>query len=302
MRNLEPIASVIRREPRWWLHLLLLLLTIVSTTIFGFALFRSFYSNQPFQSDLLLEGYDALLHGRRELWIGLPFSLCVIGILLVHELGHYIACQRWQVNASLPYFIPFPSLIGTLGAFIRIRSPIYTRRSLFDIGISGPLAGFIALLPVLAVGIALSRVVPGIAAQGDVIFGTPLLLRIAEWIRFPGVPVADISLHPIARAAWAGLLATAINLMPIGQLDGGHILYSLVGELHRPLSRLFLVLLLPLAAFFTWAWLVWAILLFFFGMRHPLIYDTTAVDRRRIRLGWCALAILLLSFSLVPVH
>ncbi|HWF47026.1 MAG TPA: site-2 protease family protein, partial [Bryobacteraceae bacterium] len=216
--------------------------------------------------------------------------------------GHYLACQHWNVDASLPYFLPSPTLLGTLGAFIRIRSPIYTRKSLFDIGISGPLAGFAVLTPLLIAGVLLSRVVPGIASGGDIVFGTPLLLRLAEWIRFPGVSPTDIALHPMARAAWAGLLATAINLIPIGQLDGGHILYSFFGELHRPLSRLFIAALLPLGFFFYWGWLFWAVLLFFLGMRHPFIYDRAPLDKTRVRLGVVALLVFLLSFSLAPVR
>jgi membrane-associated protease RseP (regulator of RpoE activity) len=223
-------------------------------------------------------------------------------ILLTHEFGHYLACQRWKVQASLPYFLPSPTLLGTLGAFIRIKSPIYSRRSLFDIGVSGPLAGFAVLTPLLIAGVLLSRVVPGIGSHGDIVFGTPLLLRLAEWIRFPGVVPEDISLHPMARAAWAGLLATAINLIPIGQLDGGHILYSFFGELHRPLSRLFIAALLPLGFFFYWGWLFWAVLLFFLGMGHPYIDDQSRLDKTRLRLGIVALAVFLLSFSLAPVR
>ena len=131
---------------------------------------------------------------------GLEFSVPLLLILVSHEFGHYLACQRWNVKASLPYFLPSPTLLGTLGAFIRIRSPIYSRKSLFDIGVSGPLAGFAVLTPLLIAGVLLSRVVPGIGSRGDIVFGTPLLLRLVEWLRFPGITPADISLHPMARA------------------------------------------------------------------------------------------------------
>jgi len=287
---------------RWWLHALLFLITLVTTTVFGYALGQSFEFGRPFDLDIVFTGYSLLFHGRMAVFSGLEFSVPLLLILLAHEFGHYLACQRWRVGASLPYFLPSPTLLGTLGAFIRIKSPIYKRKSLFDIGVSGPLAGFAVLTPLLIAGVLLSRIVPGIGTHGDITFGTPLLLRLAEWIRFPGVAPADISLHPMARAAWAGLLATAINLIPIGQLDGGHILYSLLGELHRPLSRLFIAALLPLGFFFYWGWLFWAVFLFFLGMRHPFINDRAPLDKTRIRLGVLALLVFLLSFSLAPVR
>jgi membrane-associated protease RseP (regulator of RpoE activity) len=280
----------------------LFLLTLVTTTIFGSVLDQCFVSNSPLTTEHLFEGYRRLMHGNRSLLVGLEFSIPLLLILLVHEFGHYFACQRWRVEASLPYFIPSPLLIGTCGAFIRIRSPIYTRKSLFDIGISGPLAGFLVLIPFLVAGILLSKITPGIGGQGEFTFGTPLLMRAAEWLRFPGVSVDDISLHPVARAAWAGLIATAINLLPIGQLDGGHIVYALFGEWHRSLSRLFTVALLPLGFFFSWGWLLYAVILLFLRIRHPFIYDQTPLDKARVRLGAAALFLFLLSFSPSPVR
>ena len=184
---------------------------------------------------------------------GLPFSLTLMTILLAHEFGHYLACVYYRVDASLPYFLPSPTLIGTFGAFIRIRSPIYSKRVLFDIGIAGPLAGFVFLLPALAIGLAFSKVIPGIAHQGSVQFGTPPVQWLLEQAIFPGVAPGDIYLHPVARAAWVGVFATALNLLPIGQLDGGHILYALVGERHKLVSKVVIALLVPLGIFFWWA-------------------------------------------------
>jgi membrane-associated protease RseP (regulator of RpoE activity) len=233
---------------------------------------------------------------------GLPFSLTLLTILMAHEMGHYLTARYYRVDVSLPYFLPAPTLIGTLGAFIRIRSAIYSKRALFDIGVGGPLAGFVTLLLPLAVGLSLSKVAPDVVHRGDLIFGNPLLLRLFELVWFPGVPAGDIYLHPVARAAWVGLLATALNLLPIGQLDGGHILYSFVGEKMRWLSRIFVVLLIPMGYFFAKSWWVWAVLLFFFGMRHPVIYDPYPIGRTRTWLGIAALLILILSFTLSPVR
>ncbi len=286
---------------RLWLHILLLLLTLATTTVFGSAVAESFHRNRPFSFELTWQFYPRLFRGDPALLSGLAFSLPLLAILLAHEFGHYFACRRLHVDASLPYFMPAPTLIGTLGAFIRIRSPIYTRSSLFDIGFSGPIAGFLVLLPFLVIGVGLSHVIPGIAERGDFVFGTPLILRFAEWAWFPSAGTADIALHPIARAAWAGLLATAINLLPIGQLDGGHILFSFFADIHKPLSRFFSVLLLPLGIFY-WPWVLWAVVLFFLGSRHPLIYDPTPLSPGRVKLGFAALIIFLVSFSVVPVR
>ena len=238
-----------------------------------------------------------------SLWVrGLPYSLTLLTVLLAHEMGHYLACRYYGISASLPYFIGVPTLIGTLGAFIRIRSAIFSRRQLFDIGIAGPLAGYVFILPALAIGLAYSKVIPGIVEQGEFVFGTPLLVRVLEWAIFPGVPVGDIYLHPIARAAWFGVLATALNLMPIGQLDGGHILYALAGHWHKPLTRFFIAALVAMGIFFSYAWLVWAVVLFLLARRHPRIYDERSVGRGRVRLGVLSLVIFIVSFSMIPIR
>ncbi|HUE05540.1 MAG TPA: site-2 protease family protein, partial [Bryobacteraceae bacterium] len=217
----------------------------------------------------------------------------------------------YGVDASLPYFIPAPTLMGTFGAFIRIRSAIYSKRVLFDIVVAGPLAGFVFLLPALAVGVAFSKVIPGIAHQGDIQFGTPGLLWILQKAIFPGVPAADIYLHPVARAAWIGILATALNLLPIGQLDGGHILYALVGDRHKLLSKIFIAALIPLG--FRWwlfarilgvpvsVWWLWAAVLFFLARRHPVIVDPSSLSTGRKWLALAALIAFVLCFTVEPV-
>jgi membrane-associated protease RseP (regulator of RpoE activity) len=286
---------------RWTLHIFLFGLTVLTTTVVGVVLTQCFENSRPLDLDQYFNVFPILLARPRLLLDGLAFSLPLMTILLAHELGHYFACMYYQIDASLPYFLPFPSPIGTLGAFIRIRSPIYTRRALFDVGVAGPLAGFLILLPALAIGMAQSKVVTGIGLHGDMIFGVPLLQRAMERLMFPGVISTDIYLHPVARAAWVGILATALNLLPIGQLDGGHILYSFVGKWHKLLSRLFVVALVPLA-YFSLSWLVWAVLLFFFALRHPVICDESKLGPRRAMLGFAALIIFVLTFTIVPIH
>jgi membrane-associated protease RseP (regulator of RpoE activity) len=290
-----------RPRHRYWLHALLLVATLLSTTVVGAEMARSFTQSRPIDFWESLSGYLRIWREPSFLVPGLPFSVTLLTILLAHEFGHFLTARYYLVDASLPYFIPFPSLIGTMGAFIRIRSAILSRRILFDIGIAGPLAGFVALLSPLVAGVALSKVVPGIGHSGDLVFGTPLIVRMMEWVRFPGVPAGDIYLHPVARAAWVGLLATALNLLPIGQLDGGHILYAFLGERTRYLSRAFIFILVLLGFFFAYSWLVWAALLFFFGMRHPIIVDPNPLGGVRTRLALAALAILILSFTAAPV-
>lgn len=293
------------RSERYWLHALLLALTLLTTSAVGSRLAYNFSQNRPevMGDDLLalLKGFFVTLVHPLALLPGLPFSLTLLTILLAHELGHYLTCMHYGIDASLPYFLPAPTLIGTLGAFIRIRSAIYSKKQLFDVGIAGPLAGFAFVIPALGFGLAFSKVIPGIALRGDVIFGTPWIMRLFELAVFPGVPASDISLHPIARAAWAGIFATALNLLPIGQLDGGHILYAFIGERHRRLSLFLLALLVPLGIFVSYTWLPWAVLLFFFGLKHPRIYDGAVMGRGRTKLGWLALLIFILSFTPVPI-
>ncbi|HEX5227652.1 MAG TPA: site-2 protease family protein [Bryobacteraceae bacterium] len=277
--------------------------TLVTTTLVGVVLTHSFQLGRPLDLDQYLNVFGTLQAHPLLLLDGLAFSITLMTILLAHELGHYFACRYYDIDASLPYFLPFPSPIGTLGAFIRIRSPIYTRQALFDVGIAGPLAGFALLLPALIIGIAESKIIPGIAERGELTFGVPGIERFFEWILFPHVPSANILLHPIARAAWVGTLATALNLLPIGQLDGGHILYAFFGRRHKLLSRIFVLALVPLGYFaHSPSWWVWAALLFFFALRHPVIYDITPLDRPRVALGLLALVIFLLTFTLAPLR
>jgi len=291
----------VRTRDRYWLHGLLFVLTLLTTTVVGAALQYDFDRNIPFEVEHGFDAYVRVWRNPITLLQGLPFSLTLATILLAHEFGHYLAAAYYRVDASLPYFLPAPSITGTFGAFIRIRSAIYSRRVLFDIGVAGPLAGFVFLLPALSVGLAFSKVIPGIAHQGTLHFGVPLLEWLLERTIFPGAAAGDIYLHPVGRAAWIGIFATALNLLPIGQLDGGHILYALAGDRHKLISGMALAALIPLGIFSGWwVWLFWAALLFW-GRRHPMVYDTADLGASRRRLGWISLFVFLLSFTFAPI-
>lgn len=291
------------RGERLWLHALLLVLTLFTTTIVGAQLATNFDQNLPaFQFDEEFDFFFTLWKSPQLLLAGLPFSVTLLSILLAHEFGHYFTCGFHSIDASLPYFLPAPTLIGTFGAFIRIRAPIFSRRDLFDVGVAGPLAGFVVLVPALGFGLALSKVLPGIANQGDLTFGTPPLLWLAMQAVFPGVPASDIYLHPVARAAWIGIFATALNLLPIGQLDGGHILYTFVGPLHRRISQAFAVALIPLGYFFWTGWILWAAFFLLTGSRRPAIIDDSPIGPGRSRLAFIAALIFFLSFTPNPIQ
>lgn len=287
-----------RFRDRYWVHALLFAITLASTTTVGASMQMFFDRNLPFDLDHSFTMYPELWRHPSALLAGLPFSLTLLAILMAHELGHYLAALRHGVNASLPYFMPSP-VLGTFGAFIRVRSPICSKRALFDIGVAGPLAGFVFLLPALSIGLAFSKVIPGIANQGSLQFGIPSLEWLLGKLIFPGVAASDIYLHPAARAAWVGMLATALNLLPIGQLDGGHIVYAFFPRRHGVISVVLSLLLLPLGKFW-FGWLLWGLALLIFGRRHPMVYDSSELDRGRRKLALLALVVFLLCFTFVP--
>ncbi len=292
------------RPGRLWLHILLFVLTLLTTSAVGARMQSNFDSNMPALTDRDWEALWVWIAHPAILLAGLPFSLTLLVILLAHEFGHYIACLYYGIDASLPFFLPAPTpYTGTLGAFIRIRSPIFSRRQLFDIGVAGPLAGFLFLLPAAGIGLAFSKLIPGIAGMGAIQYGTPPLLRLLELAVFPGAGVLDVYLHPVARAAWVGMFATAMNLLPAGQLDGGHIVYSLFGKAHKWITRATMLALVFIGLTFGfYGWLFWAALLFVFARRHPPIYDLSPLGPARWKLGVLAFVIFLLCFSLAPVN
>jgi membrane-associated protease RseP (regulator of RpoE activity) len=292
------ILALPRAHDRYWLHALLFLATLLTTTAVGAAMQYDFARNVPFNETHSWELFKLFLHNPVLLLGGLPFSLTLMAILTAHEFGHYFAALAHGVDSSLPYFLPSPFL-GTFGAFIRVRSPIFSKRVLFDIGVSGPLAGFILILPSLAIGLSFSKVIPGIAHQGDVQFGVTTLQWLLTHAIFPGLKVDDVCLHPIARAAWIGMFMTAMNLLPVGQLDGGHILYSFFPRRHKVVSMLLCVAMLSLG-FFWPGWAFWGALLLLIGRRHPSIYDAGDLAPGRRQLGWVAVAVFLLCFTYAP--
>ena len=287
-----------RTRERYWLYSLLFGLTLLTATMVGTAMQYDFDRNLPFDLERSLDTWAAAWRHPSILLHGLPFSLTLLTILLAHEFGHYSAAVFHRVDSSLPYFLPSPFL-GTFGAFIRVRSPIYSKRALFDIGIAGPLAGFVFLAPALAIGLAFSKIIPGIAHQGTLRFGMPALEWLLRHAILPGTPTADIYLHPVARAAWIGMFMTALNLLPIGQLDGGHILYSFFPRGHKIVSRVLCIVLLPLGKLWL-GWTVWGLALLWLGRRHPVVEDPTPLSPGRRKLGRAALLVFAICISFVP--
>ena len=285
------------RRDRPWLNLGLLLATVLSTTVVGACQHQGFAAN-----------LDPVAETPFVLWHGLWYSLTVLAILGIHELGHYYACRHYRVDASLPYFLPAPFLIGTLGAFIRIRQPIPTKRMLFDIGVAGPIAGFVVAVPALFVGVGLSRILPAQeATEFAMILGEPLLFRFAAWAVWGAAAEGStLSVHPMAFAAWVGLLATALNLFPIGQLDGGHISYAVFGARSTLVTLISAAVLFALA-FHSPSWIVWAVLmvvmLVALGPRHPRTLDhDIPIDRTRMCVAALALVIFVLCFTPAPIQ
>ena len=294
-----------RRSGSWPLAASLFFLTFVSTTTIG-ALWNE---EVVVRADRALwASPEALIRvwSDGELLLrGLAFSIPVLFILLCHEMGHYLACRWYRLPATPPYFLPFPLGLGTLGAFIRIRAPIRFKRQLFDVGVAGPLAGFAALIPILLYGLANSRLVPMAELNG---IGGPIVFvgksLMTHWgIQLTQGPIPAgyfLDFHPAALAAWVGLLATSLNLLPLGQLDGGHILYASAGRWQQRLA-LPLWLFLLAAGFFWPVWWIWCVFVLLMGLRHPPVRDEAApLGRGRQLLALLALVVFLLTFMPSP--
>lgn len=308
-----PVQVWVTRKPkqRYWLHGLLLILTIFTTLVVG-SHFESNYQHHRSAfdedgTDIPFFPIDFVWHHPSRLLLGIPFSASLMLILLAHEMGHYLYCVRYDVNATLPFFIPFPSLIGTMGAFIRIRSPIRSRTALFDIGIAGPIAGFVVACGVLVIALGSSLAAPAAPPITDgVVIHYPLIFSLVQRTLASvgllkgaaALPLDELLLHPTAIAAWVGMFATSLNLLPGGQLDGGHIVFSIGPRAHRFVSRAVILILIPMAVYLWWVWLVWAILLEISTYRHPQVAEWPRVSGKRV---WLAVfALLMLVVTLIP--
>ena len=289
---------------RWWLHLLLFVITLATTTLGGIA----------------IAGYAVDLHHLtlRSVRAGMAFSLPLASILLAHESGHYITARRYKLNVSPPFFLPWPpvadyvgNLLGTLGAFIRIRSPGFDRRTLFDVGVAGPIAGLVVAVPVLLAGLAMSSVttLPAMpmahqfltAESTPIYLGDSAIMLLARMMfGFHGT----VHLHPVAVAGWVGVLVTTLNLLPLAQFDGGHITYAMSSRGQRVVA--FWVMFGLLAMGFLWSgWWVWGALALAVGrgkIAHPeVLSPTRSLDGRRMAVGWIALATFLATFAPIPI-
>lgn len=277
------------RPSGWKLNLVLFLLTVLTTVVAG----------------ALQQGVNPLATPGL-IYKGIPFSFTLLLILGAHETAHFLASRHHHLEVSLPYFLPappYPFIVGTFGAFIRIRSPIRDKRALLDVGCAGPLTGVAVALPVLYWGLVHSQVryfPPG--AMAGLILGEPLFFKLVSWLAFGSLPQeAVVVMHPVAFAGWIGLLVTALNLLPVGQLDGGHVVYALFPRYHRLISWGALLVLAALGVLVWQGWLVWAGLLLLLGVRHPLPMDVwLPLDRRRRILGVLTIAVFFLSFTPMP--
>ena len=282
---------------------MLFLLTVVTTTFVGGL--HYFFFDRGFNAG----DVDTLNLGDPTFYLsGFWYSLSILAILGCHEMGHYVACRYYRVDASLPYFLPAPlPLTGTFGAFIRIRSRIPDKKALFDIGLAGPIAGFVVTVPVLFIGLALSRVERLPETFSGQWLGEPLLFQAASWLVWGNLGEGmTINTHPMAFAAWFGLLATALNLFPIGQLDGGHVAYAVLGPRATLVSLATICMAIGLTVVST-SWIVWTILmvvmLLVIGPRHPpTLDDTTPLDRGRVLLAIVGLIMLIVSFTPAPIE
>ncbi len=297
------------RRRRAWLPYALFAATIVTTMLAGGG-FAGVHPLGPVVA-LLEGGLGPFLVGLVALaWAGAPYAFAVMLFFFAHEMGHYLACRRYGVDSTLPFFIPAPPPFpfGTLGAVIRIRSAIPSRKALFDIGVAGPLAGFVVAIPLLVIGVLDARVAPPVPHGAEAVFGDSLLTWGLIRLLRPEAHGTDLIVGPVFMAGWLGLLATAMNLIPAGQLDGGHLAYAIAPRWHRAIGLCaggFLFGIVVVDAFrheFS-AWSLWMIVVFVFGRFHPPVpFWDAELGGRRLALALAALAILVLCFMPVPLR
>jgi membrane-associated protease RseP (regulator of RpoE activity) len=290
------------------LPLLLLAASVVTITANGARFMQNFVEGlPPVVRDSDLWPWPWLAHRPEFFKTGWAFSASLLAILLIHEFGHYFACRWHRISVTLPWVLPAPTLSGTAGAVIRIRSRIPHRDALMDVGVYGPLAGYLASILAVGLGFVISHSLPPNAPQALVRFGgEPLTLRIvhavlAHWN--PGLPTFEhLTPHPVLVAGWIGLFMTSLNLIPGGQLDGGHLLYALSPRLHRRMTLILPVLLLIAGVFFWVGWILWGLILLLPMMRHPKVPLHGGLHRGRVILGILGVAIFLLTFTLTPFY
>jgi len=299
-------------RPRYWLHAVLLLVTFFTMLVVGSRMQFNFARGIPIftAADEIMPFFPMgwALASPKNLLLGIPFAVTLILILLAHEMGHYLLCRRNGVQATLPFFIPAPTLIGTLGAVIRIKSPIRSRTALFDIGIAGPIAGFIVAIVTLLFALVLSKPLAANVPAADLNLGYPLVFQIVHGVMAlfaPGVfstPLSQMNLHPIGVAAWVGMFATTLNLLPSGQLDGGHIVYALSPRAHRFVSWLVVLALIYLGWHYL-GWRAWAFLVTAMNIitwRQRQAPDWPDIPSSRWGLALLGLVMLILTFTPVP--
>lgn len=315
----RPVPAFVPNPPkaRYWLHAVLLLATCFTTLTMGARMQYNFahdrpalsFSDEPIAGEMLpffpVSWYRT--HPERLLG-GLPFMFTLMLFFMAHEMGHYLYCRRYGVYATLPFFIPAPTPIGTMGAVILIRSRIRSRTALFDIGIAGPIAGFLVAVGLVAMSLGWSKPLYSGIAGAEYAFGFPLIFELLRSLLtslgmlhgVAALPVSQVSMHPVAIAAWIGMLATSLNLLPGGQLDGGHIVFSIMPRAHKIVSR-FTILVLLVMSYYLWTgWFVWAILLWLSSFRHPQVAEWPRVSGKRMWLALFALLMLVLTLTPAP--
>ncbi|MGB8656784.1 MAG: site-2 protease family protein [Candidatus Zixiibacteriota bacterium] len=275
----------LRRSQIPWTNIVLFALTVITTLSAG----------------AIMNQVDPIAHPLL-IFKGASFALPLLLILSVHEFGHYVESRRNGIKVSLPYFIPGPTLFGTFGAVIRSKSPFRNRRDLLDVGAAGPIAGFVVSIAAVVIGLYHSRIIPEVSGEG-LLLGDSLIFKALSYLVLKEVPSGHtVLLSPTAFAGWAGILVTMLNLLPIGQLDGGHIMYALLGKVQRRVATVATVALIPLGVFLWQGWFVWIVLVLLIKIAHPpTLDDQIPLDTKRKVVGWLAMLIFVLSFTPVPI-
>src|SRR6202161_2263569 len=321
----RPLPEWVPSPPkqRYWLHILLLVATCFTTLVMGARMQYNFEHNRPALSvsdDPILDkaGQSETVPFFPVGWLrshparllgGVPFMATLMLFFLAHEMGHYLYCRRYGVYATLPFFIPMPTPIGTMGAVILIRSRIRSRTALFDIVMAGPISGFVVALAVLVVSLAWSKPIQAGLGQPDYELGYPLIFKVvyrllasSGVIRGPAaLKLGGILFHPTTIAAWVGMLATSLNLLPGGQLDGGHIIFSIAPRAHKLVSRMTILIFLPMAYYLWTGWFVWAILLWLSSFRHPQVAEWPRVSGARLWLAVFSLFMVAVTLTPAPL-